>query len=178
MHWEKNGKPQLSNLYADMLNKYLEDTKSQDEKKNHKPIYNISHRDVVDEVSSFAYSFRLKHKTNRQKKMLVLEQIEEDMKELWLALDFGVTGCILSGEKGDDDEFARYQSKYERGISSLTERNFEFFLIGSVLWERRHCPEIILEVLYETETIISKHHDGDCATCLAADACNHPCFHD
>ena len=82
--------------------------------------------------------------------MLVLEEIEEDMKRLRLALDFGVAGCILYGEKGDCNEVTRYQSRYEIGISSLTERNFKFFLIGSVLWEKERirCPDsIILEVL-------------------------------
>ena len=102
------------------------------------------------------------------------------MKELWLALDFGVAACILSGEKADDYVVARYQGQYERGISSLAERNFKFFLSGSVLWEkeRTRCPNQILEVLENNGTIVTNLHEGECANCLAADACNHPCCHD
>jgi len=105
-----------------MLYKYLKENKAREEKNS--PTSSISHRDVADEVASFDYTFRLTQKPKRQKKAQVLEKIEKEMKELWLALDFGVATCILSGEKADDDVVARYQGQYERGISSLAERNF------------------------------------------------------
>jgi len=178
VQWEKNGKQKVSTLYAGMLYKYLKENKAREEK--NWPTSSISHRDVADEVASFAYTFRLTQKPKRQKKAQVLEEIEKEMKELWLALDFGVAACILSGEKADDDVVARYQGQYERGISSLAERNFKFFLIGSVLWEkeRTRCPNQILEVLENNGTIVTNLHEGECANCLAADACNHPCCHD
>ena len=124
VQWEKNGKQKVSTLYAGILYKCLKENKAREEKKS--PTSSISHRDVADEVASFAYTFRLTQKPKRQKKAQVLEEIEKEMKELWLALDFGVAACILSGKKADDDVVARYQGQYERGISSLAERNFNF----------------------------------------------------
>ena len=95
VQWEKNGKRKVSTLYAGMLYKYLKENKAREEKNS--PTSSISHRDVADEVASFAYTFRLTQKPKRQKKAQVLEEIEKEMKELWLALDFGVAACILSG---------------------------------------------------------------------------------
>ena len=73
----------------------------------------------------------------------------------------------------------KYQNQYESGILSLTKRNFKFFLTGSVLWEkdRVRCPDQIFQYLDNSGTVLSKLHKGDCATCLAADPCNHPCYH-
>ena len=72
----------------------------------------------------------------------------------------------------------KYQNQYESGILSLTKRNFKFFLIGSVLWEkdRVRCPDQIFQYLDNSGTVLTKLHEEDCATCLAADPCNHPCY--
>ena len=177
VQWEKNGKQQLSTLYAGMLTKFLGENKTREEKN---PLTSaISHKDVADEVTSFAYSFRLKHKIIRQKETQELEEIEKSIKELWLALDFGVAASMLSTQETNRDVVTKYQNQYESGILSLTKRNFKFFLIGSVLWEkdRVRCPDQIFQYLDNSGTVLSKLHEGDCATCLAADPCNHPCYH-
>ena len=166
---EKNGKQQLSTLYAGMLTKFLGENKTREEKN---PLTSaISHKDVADEVTSFAYSFRLKHKIIRQKETQELEEIEKSIKELWLALDFGVAASMLSTQETNRDVVTKYQNQYESGILSLTKRNFKFFLIGSVLWEkdRVRCPDQIFQYLDNSGTVLSKLHEGDCATCLAAD---------
>ena len=65
MQLEKNGEKQLSTLYSGMLTKFLGENKTR-EKKN--PLTSaISHKDDAHEVTSFAYSFLLKHKIIRQK---------------------------------------------------------------------------------------------------------------
>ena len=65
VQWEKNGEKQLSTLCAGMLTKFLGENKTR-EKKN--PLTSaISHKDYAHEVTSFAYSFLLKHKIIRQK---------------------------------------------------------------------------------------------------------------
>ena len=177
VQWEKNGEKQLSTLYAGMLTKFLGENKTREEKN---PLTSaISHKDVADEVTSFAYSFRLKHKIIRQKETQELEEIEKSIKELWLALDFGVAASMLSTQETNRDVVTKYQNQYESGILSLTKRNFKFFLIGSVLWEkdRVRCPDQIFQYLDNSGTVLSKLHEGDCATCLAADPCNHPCYH-
>ena len=177
VQWEKNGKQQLSTLYAGMLTKFLGENKTREE--NYPLTSAISHKDVADEVTSFAYSFRLKHKIIRQKETQELEEIKKSIKELWLALDFGVAASMLSTQETNRDVVNKYQNQYESGILSLTKRNFKFFLIGSVLWEkdRVRCPDQIFQYLDNSGTVLSKLHEGDCATCLAADPCNHPCYH-
>ena len=52
-------------------------------------------------------------------------------------------------------------------------------MIGSVLWEkdRVRCPDQIFQFLDNSGTVLSEIHEGDCATCLATDLCNHPCCH-
>lgn len=61
----------------------------------------------------------------------------------------------------------------------MTKKNFQFFLIGSVLCEkdRVRCPDQIVQFFDNSKTVLSKLHDGDCATCLAADACSYLCSH-
>ena len=71
------------------------------------------------------------------------------MKDLWSALDEGVVSSIVSSEAGDCEEARRHQHEHEERIASLTRRYFNFFLIGSVLWEkeRTRCPGQLFEVL-------------------------------
>ena len=175
--WEKNGKQHMSTLYAGMLTKFLGENKTREEKNPQTSA--ISHKDVADEVTSFAYSFRLKHKIIRQKETQELEEIEKSITELWLALDFGVAASMLSTQETNRDVVTKYQNQYESGILSLMKRNFKFFLIASVLWEedRVRCPDQIFQFLDNSGTVLSEIHEGDCANCLVTDPCNHPCCH-
>ena len=101
VQWEKNGKQRLPTLYAGMLTKFLGENKTREEKN---PLTSaISHKDIADEVTSFAYSFRLKHKIIRQKETQELEEIEKSIKELWLALDLNVAASMLSTQETNRD---------------------------------------------------------------------------
>ena len=102
------------------------------------------------------------------------------MQELWLALDAGVVASMIFREAGDCEEVRRHQSQYERGISSLVKSHFNLFLIGSVLWEKERMwhPDQLFELLDDTRDSVTSLHAGECATCLAADVCNHQCCHD
>ena len=171
VQWEKNGKQHMSTLYAGMLTRFLGENKTREEK--NPQTSTISHKDVADEVTSFAYSFRLKHKIIHQK------EIEKSTEELWLALDFGVAASMLSTQETNRCVVTKYQNQYESGILSLMKRNFKFFLIGSVLWEKERvrCPDQIFQFLDNSGTVLSEIHEGDCANCLSTDPFNHPCCH-
>ncbi|CAH3023546.1 unnamed protein product [Porites evermanni] len=129
-----NGKQHMSTLYAGMLTRFLGENKTREEK--NPQTRTISHKDVADEVTSFAYSFRLKHKIIHQKETQELEETEKSIEELWLALDFGAAASMLSTQETNCRVVTKYQNQYESGILSLMKRNFKFFLIGSVLWEK------------------------------------------
>lgn len=160
-----------------MLTRFLGENKTREEK--NPQTRTISHKDVADEVTSFAYSFRLKHKIIHQKETQELEETEKSIEELWLALDFGAAASMLSTQETNCRVVTKYQNQYESGILSLMKRNFKFFLIGSVLWEKErvHCPDQIFQFLDNSGTVLSEIHEGDCANCLATDPCNHPCCH-
>lgn len=179
VQWKKNGKPQVSTLYAGMMQKF-HSQKATVSHTEETPTSSLTHQDIADEVSTFAYLFRVNHKTKREKNVLVLEDVEKEMQELWLALDAGVVASIISAEAGDCEEVRDYQCQYEEGISSLVNKAFSFFLIGSVLWEKERirCPDQLFEVLDNTQGSVVRLHEGECGSCLAADVCTHSCCHD
>lgn len=74
------------------------------------------------------------------------------MELLWSALDSGVVASIVCGEAGDCEEARQHQEQYDSGIARLNRHHFNFFLIGSVLWEkeRMRCPDQLFEVLDDT----------------------------
>lgn len=102
------------------------------------------------------------------------------MELLWSALDSGVVASIVCGEAGDCEEARQHQEQYDSGIARLNRHHFNFFLIGSVLWEkeRMRCPDQLFEVLDDTSGSATRLHEGECGACLAADVCNHTCCHD
>ncbi|KAJ7377557.1 hypothetical protein OS493_028541 [Desmophyllum pertusum] len=154
--------------------------KSLDHKQKDNTSSSFTHRDIADEVSTFSYRFRLNHTTKRQKNVIVLEDVDMGMQELWLPLDASVVASMIFSEAGDCEEVRRHQSQYNRGISSLVKSHFNLFLIGSVLREKERMwhTDQLFELLDDTRGSVTSLHARECATCLAADVCNYQCCHD
>ena len=179
VQWKKNDRNVVSTLYAGMLQSY-HSQKTVAYTSEESTVTELTHQDIADEVSTFAHLFRINHKTNRKKNLVVLEDVEKEMQELWLTLDAGVAASIMSGKAANIKEATEYQCQYERGISNLEKKSFPFFLIGSVLWERERIrsPDRLFKILEDTQESAIRLHDGDCGSCLAADVCTHPCCHE
>lgn len=135
VEWKKNGKCQVSTLYAGMLSKRRELAECQTGPTLQNP---LTHRDIADEVSIFSYLFRLNHKVTRQpKKALLLENVEMDMKDLWSALNQGVGSSIISSEAGDREEARAMASAGIRGTNHKSDSEAFQFLFNWVSCGKR-----------------------------------------
>ena len=66
-----------------------------------------------------------------------------------------MVSSIVSSSASDYEEARWHQQEHEEQITSLTQRHFNFFLTGSVLWEKeRRCPNYCLKYQMMTSGVL------------------------